>query len=234
LGQKLKLAKKLGIEAKMINLKPQKTEDVLSVIRELNADPAIHGLIVQRPFPQHIDTESIIQSVSNYKDIDGFREDSLYEVPVWLAVKYFITHAAKLLDIKDFNFWLSNQSILIVGRGQTAGNPVIKALRKMQIEPQIIHSKTQDTDALYKDADVIIFATGRFITVPFHLLKPTSILIGIGLHKNNGQLMGDFDEFEARRSSLYYTPSPGGVGPLNLFFLFQNLIKAAEKSASSH
>lgn len=230
-GQKIKLAKQLEIEAKLISLKPQSTEDVLSVIQELNNDPNIHGLIVQRPFPTHIDTERVIQSVSKDKDIDGFRKDSLYEVPVWLAVDYLIKHIGSLLNDSEYQNFPSNQSILVIGKGETAGQPVINGLRKNGIEPMIIDSKTSNPDPLFEKADIIIFATGKRIDVPYEKLKKSSILIGIGLHRNDGQLRGDFDEFEAKDHVLYYTPSPGGVGPLNLYFLFENLIKAAELSS---
>lgn len=226
-GQKLKLADSLGINKKLINLRPKNSEEVLAAIEELNHDNTIHGLIVQRPFPIHIDTERIIQSVSNHKDIDGFRSDSNYEVPVWLAVEYIISQTSRLIGASDLQFWLSNQSVLVVGKGETAGRPVISGLKKYNIEPMVIDSKTTNTDQLYSKADIIVFATGKRVEVPYNKLKKNCILIGIGLHRNIGKLEGDFDEFEAKRYGLYYTPSPGGVGPLNLYFLFQNLVASA-------
>lgn len=230
-GQKIKLAKKLDITAKLVNLKLTNTNDVLAAISKLNDDPTIHGLIVQRPFPTYIDTERIIQSISKEKDIDGFRNDSLYEVPVWLAVKHLINQAGRLLNVSDLQFWLSNQSILVVGKGETAGNPVINGLFKMQIKTAVMDSKTADRNKLFMSSDIIIVATGKTIEIPFDQLRKNCILIGIGLHRQNGKLVGDLDEFEAESHGLYYTPSPGGVGPLNLYYLFENLVKSAEKSS---
>lgn len=229
-GQKIKLAKNLGIEARLVNIHPKSTDDVLSVISDLNNDPTIHGLIVQRPFPTHIDTDKVIQSVSKYKDIDGFRNDSEFEVPVWLAVQHFLTHVSRLPDASEFQFWLSNQSILVIGKGETAGSPVIRGLQKLKIEPKIMDSKTNNRNELFMNADVIIFATGKRVEVPYGLLKKNCILIGIGLHREDEKLVGDFDENEAKNYVSYYTPSPGGVGPLNLAFLFENLLTAAEHS----
>lgn len=229
-GQKIKMANRLQIEAKLIRLKPETTRDVLQVIDDLNSDPAIHGLIVQRPFPIHIDTERIIQSVSKYKDIDGFRNDSNFEVPVFLAVKQILTHISQLIKVTNFEKWLLNQSILVIGKGETAGQPVISGLKKLGLSPQVMDSKAQSREELFKKADILIFATGKRIDVPYKMLKKNSILIGIGLHKNEDGLKGDFDENEARNNVLYYTPSPGGVGPLNLFFLFDNLLHAASVS----
>lgn len=228
-GQKIKLAKILNITARLINLRPNNTSDVLEAVIKLDQNPNVHGLIVQRPFPTWIDTERVIQSISKEKDIDGFRKDSLFEVPVWLAVKYFLTHTSQLLNVPDFQKWLSHQAILIVGKGETAGKPVIEALKKLKIEPTVLDTSTKNPERLFTKADIIILATGKHIEIPFEKLKKNCILIGIGLRRENGKLVGDFDQNEAKNHVLYYTPSPGGVGPLNLYFLFENLITAAQK-----
>jgi methylenetetrahydrofolate dehydrogenase (NADP+)/methenyltetrahydrofolate cyclohydrolase len=226
--QKIKLADRLGVNKKLINLRSKTTNEVVSVIEKLNADPSVHGLIVQRPFPTHIDTERIIQSVSKEKDIDGFRNDSLYEVPVWLAVKHLITHASGMTDEANLKEWLSNQSILVVGKGETAGRPVINGLLKMGITVMVMDSKTDDRNNLFRISDIVISATGRESSIPIKILKKNCILIGIGLHRKDGQLTGDFSEIEAKTHVSFYTPSPGGVGPLNLYYLFKNLIRAAK------
>lgn len=228
-GQKIKLAKKLDINYKLINLGSNDTDELLKDIQVLSNDNTINGLIVQRPFPMGIDIERIVQSVSKYKDIDGFRVDSKFDPPIWLSINHFLSHASQLLNQLNYNFWLSNQSILIIGKGETAGKPLIDEFKKIKIEPSIIDTTTKNVEELYKKADVIIFATGKRIQVPFELLKKSSILIGIGLHRENGKLSGDFDENEAKQRVLYYTPSPGGVGPLNLYYLFDNLVTAAEE-----
>lgn len=230
-GQKIKLSKKLGIKAKIVNLKGKSEDEILAAISNLNRDNSVHGLIVQRPFPTYIDTEKVIQSISKEKDIDGFRNDSLYQPPIFLAVKEILTHVSQLLNEANFQNWLLNQAILVIGKGETAGKPVINALQKLKIQPQVIDSKTQDAKNKYEKADILIFAIGKRIDVPFNLLKKSSILIGIGLHRKNDKLAGDFDENEAKDNVLYYTPSPGGVGPLNLYFLFENLVKACQNQS---
>jgi len=229
-NQKLKLAEKLGINTKFINLRPLDTYDVVKVVEELNNDKSVHGLIVQRPFPTGIDTEKVIQSISKDKDIDGFRSDSEFEVPAWLAVKHILTHIAGLLNFSDLSTLLSNQSILVVGKGGTAGAPVIDGLRKMHFYPEIIDSKTQNSNELFIKADVIISAVGKKNIIPVELLKNKSILIGIGIHAENGKATGDFDEIKAHEKDLYFTPTPGGVGPVNVAYLFKNLLQAAKKS----
>lgn len=228
--QKIKMAKKLGVEAKLINIKPETTNDVIAIVEELNENPKVHGLIVQRPFPTYIDTERVIQSISNDKDTDGFRENSIYDVPAWLAIKHIITHASRLLHEANLQDFLLNQSIVVVGKGGTAGKPVINGLKKLGVSPQIIDSKTKNRDEIFRNADIIITAVGKSNVVPVDKIKDKSILIGIGIHRENGKLTGDFNENEARGKVLFYTPTPGGVGPVNLAYLFKNLITAAKLS----
>lgn len=225
-SQKLKLAEKLGVKTKFINLRPKNTQEVIDTVEDLNADETISGLIVQRPFPTHIDTEKVIKSVSKHKDIDGFLEDSEYEVPAWLAVKFILTHISSLLKFPDLSSMLLNQSILVVGKGGTAGMPVIKGLRKLGFEPLVIDSKTEGRESLFRKADIIISAVGKKNVVPVEILKKKSILIGVGIHGEDGKLAGDFDQKIAKEKGHIYTPTPGGVGPINLSFLFYNLVKA--------
>ena len=227
-AQKLKLAEKLGIKTKFINLRPKTTEEIIRVVEELNRNNNVHGLIVQRPFPTEIDTEKVIQSVSKDKDIDGFLKDSQFEVPAWLAVKHILTHIAGLLNFSDLLSFLSNQSIIVVGKGGTAGTPVIEGLRKLGFEPNIIDSKTENRADLFKNSDIIISAVGKKNIIPVEVLKEKSILIGVGTHGEDGKLTGDFDQEKAKEKGLIYTPTPGGVGPVNLAFLFKNLIQAAK------
>lgn len=231
-NQKIKLADKLGILVKFINLRPKTTEEVTEIVEGLNRDPKIHGLIVQRPFPKVIDTEKVIKSVSKDKDIDGFIEESNFEVPAWLAVKYVLTHVSSLLKFPDLSSMLSNQSILVVGKGGTAGMPVIEGLRKIGFDPNIIDSKSTNTEALFKNADIIISAVGKKNIIPVNILKEKSILIGVGIHGEEGKLFGDFDSLKAKDKVAFYTPTPGGIGPINLAFLFKNLLQATKSHSS--
>lgn len=227
-NQKIKLADRLGITARLINIRPQNTQEVVDLVEELNFDKGVHGLIVQRPFPIHIDTEKVIQSVSKDKDIDGFTEDTAFGVPAWLAVKHIITHISQLLKASDLHSFLLNQSILVVGKGGTAGMPVIEGLRKIGFDPYIIDSKTSEPSKLFKSADIIISAVGKSNIIPINILKEKSILIGVGIHGEDGKLRGDFDQNEAKKRGIIYTPTPGGVGPVNLAFLFSNLLQAVK------
>jgi len=182
--------------------------------------------------PKNINSKNVISGILKEKDIDGFRYDSLYKVPVWLAVIDIITHALQVTTRTKLQVSLLNQSILILGKGETAGMPVIRELLSLGLDPIVVDSKTKNKNDLLKKADIIVTAVGKKL-VKKEVLKPGVILIGIGIYRNDkGKLVGDYDEDEIQNVASYYTPTPGGVGPLNLAYLFSNLIEAAKKQAS--
>lgn len=237
--QKIKLAETLDIQTQLINLEDANQEELLKLIHELNNDPKVHGIIVQRPFPEHIDNEIIVNAVSPEKDIDGFRNDSKFEVPVWLAVRRILEEVdsqtnrgstpAVLQGVEPPLSWLQNKTIAVVGKGITAGTPTISGLKKLGSNPIVVSRSTENPSEELQKADIIISAVGKTVIKPEDL-KRGVVLIGIGLHRGeDGKLHGDFRENEIEDIASFYTPSPGGVGPINLAFLFSNLIKAAKK-----
>lgn len=227
-GAKLRLAEKLGINAELINLKDSDEKTLLATIEELNNDKSCNGLIVQRPFPQKYDREKIIYAIKKEKDIDGFRSDSPFAVPVWLAVEEIITHIEKLLDATEIHNSPIRQAISVIGKGETAGKPIINGLKKIGLFPKIIDSSTKDRKEILKKSKIIISAVGKENVVDPEFLSQGVILIGVGIHRNaDGKLAGDYDEAQIEHVASFYTPTPGGIGPLNLAYLFQNLLSAA-------
>lgn len=226
---KIRMASKIGADVELVNLRGSDENTLFSTIEKINSDETIHGLIVQRPFPSHYDKEKIIYSIKNEKDIDGFRNNSPYDVPVFLAVKKIITHIEELLEATEVHNSPLRQSITVIGKGETAGFPVINGLRKMGLHPKVVDSSTKDRKEILKNSKIIITAVGRERIISSEDVVQGAILIGIGIHRNSdGKVEGDFDEKEFEHIASFYTPTPGGVGPLNLAFLFQNLIQAAK------
>lgn len=226
-GQKIKLANRLGIHKQVISLDPQTTEEVIEVIEQLNNDPQIHGIIVQRPFPPHINTELVIGSVAKEKDIDGFRDDSPYKVPVFLAILTILESIAANSSKSLIDF-LKTKHILVVGKGETAGSPIIKGFSKMGIEYEVIDSQTENKEEKFSNADIIISAVGKTGVINPQYLKDNVILVGIGIHRGEEGLEGDYNEIEVKEKASFYTPTPKGVGPVNLSFLFKNLILSTQ------
>jgi len=227
-GAKLRLAEKIGINAELINLKNSDEKTLLETIEKLNNDPNCNGLIVQRPFPQKYDREKIIYAIQKEKDIDGFRKDSPFQVPVWLAVQEIITHIEKLLDATEIHNSPIRQAISVIGKGETAGKPIINGLEKIGLHPKVVDSSTKDRKEILKKSKIIISAVGKENVIDPESITQGVILIGVGIHRNSdGKLAGDYDETQIEHIASFYTPTPGGIGPLNLAYLFQNLLSAA-------
>lgn len=227
--QKLKTAERLGIKTQFTNLNGESEQELLDVISKLNIEKNIHGIIVQRPVPKQFDRKKVIDGISPLKDIDGFRDDSIYIVPVLLAIQRFIREAYGVLTASELEKVLMNQSILVAGKGETAGGPAIGWLQSINANFNVLDSKTKVPSDLIKNADLIICATGKSSVIKPEYLKKGVMLIGVGTHKENGKLKGDYNVEEICDIAKVWTPTPGGVGPLNLSYLFQNLITATEK-----
>lgn len=228
-AQKLKFADKMGIRKELTHLESPTTDELVTIIKKLNNDKTTHGIIVQRPLPAEIDRTAIVNAISQFKDIDGFRDDSKFQSPIWLAIIEILRfiHKQERSDTQ-FDSWMRKKTFVVVGKGETGGRPTIIELKKMGIEPIVIDSKTQNPETIFKQGDVIISGVGKR-TVEAKNLKKGAILIGIGIHRGKDEkLYGDYNEEEIKDVVSYYTPTPGGVGPLNLSFLFANLLQAAD------
>jgi len=220
--QKQKVAKELGIDAEVLNLKEANENELLNIVSQIDENPDYHGIIVQRPMPSYISRDKVIETISPKKDVDGFGNNSKFSVPVWLAVK----------DILERNItgeWGSLRFV-VLGRGETAGGPIAAGLTNLGVIPEVIHSQTENPQDLSKSADVIISCVGKPKIITREKIRQGVILIGVGTHDENGKMKGDYEESEVENIAAAYTPTPGGVGPVNLSYLFTNLITAAEDS----
>lgn len=231
-GQKNLKAELIGAKTTIINLKSDiQTLELKKIIDGLNADQNIHGIIVQQPLPTQINLESIINAIDPKKDVDGFHPNSKFEMPIALAVLKILeeVHTRLILDQGSTLIkWLRDSKIVVIGNGETGGKPVITALEKLGIQLQIINSKTENPQNITKNADIIISAVGKSDVIKPEMVKKGVILISIGLHKgSDGKLHGDYEEEQIKDLASFYTPTPGGVGPVNVAMLLNNLIKTS-------
>lgn len=241
--QKELKAIEIGAKATIYHLPNSTTEEkLLSIISKLNNDPTVHGIIIQRPLPDHINEEKIDLAVDPKKDIDSFHPNSPHSTPLAQAVIRILkeTHCqtarSDLVKVRpcqgrtSFREWLNVQKIVVIGKGKTGGGPVIQMLRKMDVEPKIIDSKTQNPKEVTKNADIIISTVGKPNIVKADMIKKGVILVSVGLHRGeDGRLHGDYEESEIKNIASFYTPTPRGVGPVNVACLLDNLVSAAEK-----
>lgn len=237
---KSKIAKKLGIEYKLIHLKS--TPNFISFAKKIKSeanDKKVKGIIIQQPLPAQLSTESIYDYISPIKEIEGHRKKSIFYPPIGLAVLTIIKYIYSgkkidnrlIVDLKKdkkfFKKFLKNKKIVLVGRGITGGKPIGQVLQEAKINYINLHSKTQNQKEYLQSADIIITAVGKKIIEP-SMLKPGVILINVGLRKENGKLKGDYEEKEIKKIASYYTPTPGGVGPIDVAYLYKNLVEAAK------
>lgn len=229
--QKELKAKQIGAELTLFRYSSEITEEeLLKKIEDLNNDPSIHGIIIQRPLPVHIDGEKITLATSPQKDIDGFHPKSPFTPPIALAVEEILKKTYKYQKVNiTFLEWLSRQDIIILGKGQTAGRPIISYFQKQHLHPIIIDSKTENKETLLQQADIIISAIGQPHSIPPSWIKKGAILIGVGMNKGeDGKMYPDYDETLIKDSVSFYTPVPGGVGPVNVAMLLSNLLIASK------
>jgi methylenetetrahydrofolate dehydrogenase (NADP+)/methenyltetrahydrofolate cyclohydrolase len=219
INQKKKRAEQVGIAIDYKHFPETISElELLAEIQKLNSDNLINGIIIQRPLPPHIQINSITDAVSADKDVDGFRLDSPFTPPVALAVLHILSTILTEVSLRTKN-------IVIIGRGETAGKPIADAFEKRAISFIVIHTQTENCEDILKNADIIISCVGKGRVLQKSDLKHGVILIGVGIHREQtGKLMGDYDEDEIKNIASYYTPTPGGVGPLTVAFLLKNLV----------
>lgn len=228
--QKVKWGASIGAEI-VVNEFPNSIDQqtVLETIQELNNDSTTHGIIVQLPLPPHLDEKLLTQAVAREKDIDGFHIDSPYAVPVAQAVLSIL----EKIHPSDFMSWLGKQNIVVLGKGKTAGHPIIELLRKKGLSPIVIDHATPNPEQVTQEADIVISCVGK-VVLRKEIMKKDAILIGVGLHvKDDGKLQGDFIEEDIEEQASVYTPTPGGVGPVNVACLMQNLTAAAKSYAGN-
>lgn len=195
-------------------------ESLLSTIKQLNNDNNVHAIIVQEPLPLYINLKKITEAIDPKKDVDGFHPKSKFKSPIFMAV---------LTLLKQINLTPQEKRIVIIGKGETGGKPIINGLKKMGIKPFIIDSKTPNPSSKTQNADIIISAVGKSNIVKPEMIKKGVILVSIGLHKGeDAKLHGDYNEEEIKDKASFYTPTPGGVGPVNVAMLLKNLLIACE------
>jgi len=237
---KSEMAKALKIDFKLIHLtKTPNFIDFANLLKKEVFNKDVTGIIIQQPLPAQLSTDSIYDYIPLFKEIEGHRKKTEFIFPLGLAVmtiiKYIYDGKRKqdivFVDMKKdrilFKNILKNKKVVIVGRGMTGGMPIGKTFGNLNVNYISINSTTVDPESYFKTADLIITATGKKIIGP-EMLKPGVVLINTGVRKENGKLKGDYEEKDIKDIASYYTPTPGGSGPIDVVYLYKNLIDAAK------
>ncbi len=201
--------------------------ELLAEIDRLNADPAVHGILVQLPLPKHIDTQAIINAIDPAKDVDGFHVVNAGKLAVGQDGLVPCTPLGCLLLLKDTLGDLAGKHAVIVGRSNIVGKPMAQLLLKESCTVTICHSKTQFLVQETRRGDILVAAIGQPEFVKGHWVKPGATVIDVGINRVDGKLVGDVDFKAASEHAAYITPVPGGVGPMTIACLLRNTLQAA-------
>jgi len=228
--QKELKAKEIGARTEVLTLSESTTfDEAKSLVTKLNSDPQVDAIIIQRPAPEILRADELSKLIDPEKEIDGFGKNSIYKVPVAEATEILIKNAFEQMRNKQtFEEWFKKQKVVVIGKGETAGMPIVSHLKSLGINPIIVDSKTRSPKEIIKKADILISAVGKDRVVTSDSIKRGAIIIGVGLHTDEeGNLRGDFHRDEIASVVSFYSPTPGGVGPVNVACLMRNLVKAA-------
>ncbi|WP_020651679.1 bifunctional methylenetetrahydrofolate dehydrogenase/methenyltetrahydrofolate cyclohydrolase FolD [Massilia niastensis] len=203
---------------------------LLDRIAALNADPAIHGILVQMPLPKHIDPHKVIEAISTTKDVDGYSVLSAGELMTGLEGFRPCTPYGCMKLIESTGVDLRGKHAVVIGRSNTVGKPMALLLLQANATVTICHSGTADLGYHTRQADIVVAAVGRRNTLSADMVKPGAIVIDVGINRDDaGKLCGDVDYAGIREVASHITPVPGGVGPMTITMLLMNTVEAAER-----
>lgn len=227
-NNKEKACEEVGIRSAVHRLSAQTTQkSLISLIQSLNADKAIHGILIQLPLPKPLDTLAVLRAVNPDKDVDGLHVVTAGRL--FVGEKGFIPCTPKGIMhlIKSTGTQISGKNAAVVGRSNMVGKPVAHLLMGENATVTICHSRTQDLDKVCANADILVAAVGRAEMITGDFVKPGAVVIDVGTTKVDGKLKGDVLFAEAAEKAKFITPVPGGVGPMTITMLLENTIEAA-------
>ena len=203
---------------------------MLGRIAAHNADPSVHGILVQMPLPKHINPQRVIETISTSKDVDGFSVLSAGELASGLKGFRPCTPYGCMKLIESTGTNLRGKHAVVIGRSNTVGKPMALLLLQANATVTICHSATTNLAAHTRQADVVVAAVGRRNTLTAEMVKPGAVVIDVGMNRNeDGKLCGDVDFAGVSQVASAITPVPGGVGPMTIAMLLVNTVEAAEK-----
>ena len=220
----------IGIESRVCRL-PEETseEELLEVIKELNEDSVVNGILVQLPLPAHIDEKKVIEAISLEKDVDGFHPQSLGNLCSNSDGFEPCTPSGVIELLKRSEIQISGKHCVVMGRSNIVGKPAALLLLRENGTVTIVHSKTENLKEITSQADILVVAIGvpKFVTSDF--VKEGAVVIDVGMHRDEeNKLCGDVDFDDVKDKVAAITPVPGGVGPMTIAMLMKNCIHSAE------
>lgn len=233
---------KLGLKSEVLRLPAETSEaEVLDIVGRLNTDETVHGILVQLPLPNHIDSQKVIESISADKDVDGFHPVSMGKLVLGLDGFVPCTPAGIVEMIRFYGIETKGKHLVVIGRSNIVGKPMANLMLQKQEHANctvtLCHTATPDMAAFTTQADILVVAAGVAQYVTADMVKPGAVVIDVGINRIDApetekgyRLVGDVDYEDVLPKASAITPVPGGVGLMTVAMLLSNTVKSAEKS----
>ena len=223
---KEKYCNMVGIKTDIYKLSSDtKEEELINLIDKLNKIKEVTGIILQSPVPKHIDYDKCSKTILSSKDVDGFTKENIYKLYMNEDTIMPATVKGIIVLLKKYNINIDGSKVVIIGRGNIVGKPLSLALTNENATVSLLHSHTKDITKYTKEADIIISACGTPNIITSDMIKDNSVVIDVGVNRINGKIVGDVDFESVSKKASYITPNPGGVGPMTIAMIIDNLIK---------
>ena len=206
---------------------------MIDLIKKLNEDKSINGILLQSPIPEHLNINQAFKTITYKKDVDGFTPSSVGKLCIGEDTFISCTPYGVIKMFEEYNIDLTGKDVVILGRSNIVGKPLIQCCLAKNATVTVCHSKTKNLKEHTKRADIVISAIGKAKFVTKDMIKQGAVVIDVGINRDeNGKLVGDVDFKEVEPIASYITPVPGGVGPMTIAMLMNNVIKAAREQNS--
>jgi methylenetetrahydrofolate dehydrogenase (NADP+)/methenyltetrahydrofolate cyclohydrolase len=227
-------AEEVGVVSKVLELPGSVSEaDLLARVRALNADPAVHSILVQLPLPKGIDSARVLEAIVPPKDVDGFQEKNLGALVAGRPGVVPCTPAGVMRLLEHAGVPLAGRRAVVIGRSNIVGKPLSLLLLQRDATVTLCHSRTADLEDVTREADVLVAAAGRAKLVGPAMVKPGACVIDVGVNRlADGSLAGDVDFEAVKNVAGWITPVPGGVGPMTIAMLLENCVQAASQATA--
>ena len=237
---KQKALAEVGMKDRSVHLPESTSEaDLLKLIDELNADPTVHGILVQLPLPKHINEDKVIMAIRPEKDVDGFHPVNVGNMLIGRPGFLPCTPHGVIVLLRKAGIETSGKHAVVIGRSNIVGKPVAALLARKDVNCTVTmcHTGTKNMAEITRQADIIVVASGRPHTLTADMVKDGAVVIDVGVNripdaskKSGFRLVGDCDFDELKEKTSFITPVPGGVGPMTIAMLMNNTLEAAERS----
>lgn len=226
---KSKACEEIGVDFEEYILKSDITMDELkNLINSLNEKKDIHGILLQSPIPQHLDINEAFKSIKPEKDVDGFHPINVGKLSLGQDTFVSCTPFGIVKILEEYNIPIQGKHVVILGRSNIVGKPLIQCMLQKNATVTVCHSKTEHIEEYTKQADILIVAIGKAKFVKSNMVKEGTTIIDVGINRNeDGKICGDVDFENVKEIASYITPVPGGVGPMTIAMLMHNVVKAA-------